>query len=167
MTLTAADVKKAYTARRRKLSPKWQPAERWDTCWEKTAAFLEGNKIDLGTFIEAQFRLKKPFPMPTQLYNTQAMERFMSYQPGTETLEAERRLEVEMGYLETRLALGYPLDWVLGASQDRMSPLFRYCVSVYMGRQDLADDWRELAEDQLRRSPALRDIYASILPEGI
>ena len=169
MTPEAEAVRKAYRLRRHIHQPKWNGSNtRWQVCWEKTANLVREHGFDLDRYIEAQFELKAPFPMPNQLYNQEALNRYELYnkQRIDPTEEILRRLSVELNFLETRLDVGFSLDEILALPKAPLTPLFCYCVAVKFRRSDLAQIFEEPANQHLAHVPAAKSVYRSLLSEG-
>jgi hypothetical protein len=169
VTPEAEAVRNAYRVRRQMQQPKWQGNnDRWQVCWQKAADFIANNELDLEVYVEAQFVYKAPFPMPNQLYSSEALKRYEMYRERVQDPEIEviRRLELELGFLETRLEMGFSLEEILGFPEAPLTPLFCYCAAVIFERGDLAQLFEDVAKQQLARTPAARAIYFSLLSEG-
>lgn len=146
--------------------PKWNGSSpRWKTCWQKTAELIEREGYDLASYMDAQFELKAPFPMPNQLYNSPAIKRYETYRKRQidPAEEAIRRLEIELDFLQTRLDTHFSLEEILAFPGSPLTPLFCYCVAVANRRNDLAEHFVEAAKQQLVRTPVARGIYLSLL----
>lgn len=170
MTPEAEAVRNAYRLRRQMHQPTWNGGDkRWQTCWQKTADFIELHELDLDQYLDAQFELKAPFPMPNQMYSSAALTRSEAYQnqQSDPMEEISRRLDVEMSFLQTRLDIGFSLDEILGFPASPLTPLFCYCVALNFGRGDLAKYFVEGAKKQLARSPKAREVYLALLPEDV
>ena len=168
MTPEAEAARDAYRLRRQMHQPKWNGGDpRWKVCWQKTADFVARHELDMDQYMDAQFELKAPFPMPNQLYSEQALTRHEAYSERSgDPLEAlGRRLDVEMGFLETRKKIGLSIEDILTFPASPLTPLFCYCVALNFGLSELAEQFEEGAKRQLARSPQTREMYRALLPE--
>lgn len=156
----------AYTVRRRMLHPKWSSTnDRWKSCWRKVAELVDSCGYDLEMYMDAQFEMKSPFPQPSQLYSAEAIKRYEAYSksrvpPGD---VAVRRLEMELGFLESRSGLGFSLEEIFSLVASPLSPLFKYTVALLYGRQDIADNYREEAEGYASYRPESVELYNALL----
>lgn len=168
MLIEASQVRDAYKVRRQMHQPNWRPDnKRWKPCWRKTAELLNREEIDLNRWMDAQFDLKAPFPMPNQLYSENARRRYETHQkrqvdPVDSVLTG---LRVELRFLETRLSVGFELEEIMAMRGTPLTPLFCYCVAMQFGRGDLAKLFEESARKQLAATPAAGPIYRGLLPE--
>ena len=169
MTPEAEAVRNAYRLRRQMHQPKWGGSnKRWLGCWQKAADLIAANEYDLEQYMEAQFELKAPFPMPNQLYNSAAVKRYETYNKDqSDPLdEVVRRLEVEMDFLETRMDAGFSLDEVLAFPGSPLTPLFCYCIAGTFKRPDLEAVFEDAAVRQLARTPLAAKVYESLSGGG-
>lgn len=157
----------AYRLRRQMIQPSWGGNERWKICWEKTAELLQQHGIDLDAYLDAQFSLKYPFPMPNHLCTAEAMQRYRLHLKNAVDPQEDimTRVEVEMRFLETRKNLGFELEEILFFPSSPLSPLFCYCVAMAFKRYDLVGEFEEDAKMQLVRQPEAKSIYLKLLED--
>lgn len=168
MTPDAEEVRNAYRLRRQMYQPKWNPSSRWETCWERTATLIALEQLDLSDYMDAQFKLKAPFPMPNQLYSSEALARYKAYRVDNPDPvdDVYRWLEIEMDFFETRLGMGFSIFEVFVIKHSPLSPLFCYCVAVIYGEKELAKMFEERAQAQAASSDVTAKVYRALLPEG-
>ena len=160
--ITAAEVSKKYTEWRRMIHPNYSPHPRWRSDWEKTAEMLNDEKIPVGSFIEAQFRGVRPFPMPNQLAGPKALERYDEISPDVDD-EAVRRFAYEVDYVEVRSKI-LSMHQILSDEPSTLSPVFRYCLAYKFNLHDLVEHLREAALRQLQVNSPSRGIYVQWIP---
>ena len=78
-------------------------------------------------------------------------------------LRAELRGEIRRG--EGRLRQGVPLESVLRAAADQLSPLGRIVLAIRNGRPDLAESWRAAARDQHNACPLYFQTWRGLMPD--
>jgi len=158
-----SEVKRAYTAMRRFLSPRYVPHKRWDTIWDKAAKLLDREDIPVEKYVEIQFDTVVPFPMPNHLLGDKALARYYKAAPD-EYADAVKRFDYEVTHLETRKKF-MSVERILSMEPSTLSPVFRYCVANINGLTRLEDELFETAVIQLKRSTVSRKIYREFIPD--
>lgn len=84
------------------------------------------------------------------------------------THERELRLTIELqqGRVQGRLKAGDTLEEVLNDRHESLSAVFRYAVAHRMGRPDLAERFKEKANEMLLFEPLYTALMGDMLPKG-
>ncbi len=142
--------------------------------WEKIARFVIEKRISPNRFIEAQFRGRSAAPPePGTLCSEFALRVYAGYEAAEiPTLQRLFRHQKEQLFLET--IKFRPLHWpdaqmysaILQNTQVGMSALFRYCVAVQKGVNEVVDLFRTTASIQYLASPTAYDqVWGELIPE--
>jgi len=171
MPVTADQAKKLYVRRRRQDSPKYKPAPRWKTCWEKIATKIESLGCDPVDYIEAQFLYCYPFPHPNTMYSAKAEERYnlflKEHTPSKYSEEVSKSFAFMVEFLESRVNIGFKKDDILSSRSNNFTPLFRYAMAGFLGL-DMSkfEEYREAALEEYRMHPAITSTYAQYMGDA-
>lgn len=159
----AIAVREAYARYRRMEAPNWRPSARWDHCWERTAELIKELGMDASSFMARQFT-HTPKIMPNMLYGAVARRRAVIAEKSAVTPQenTERRFEYEIGYLQSRLEIGFSVESVLSDSTPGLTSLFRYCVARLYNFPAIAAAKCERAKLQLQSDAHVGQCYRQV-----
>lgn len=91
-----------------------------------------------------------------------------SYEAFSVTHERELTLTISLqqGRVQGRLRAGDTLEEILNDTHESLSAVFRYAVAHRMGRPDLAERFKEKANEMLLFEPLYTKLMGSMLPKG-
>ena len=158
----AKQVRDLYIRHRRRIHPNYKPHPRWKGMWVKIAALLLKHGIPPAEYINIQFTVTPPFPMPNHLAGAQALKMYKEH-AGDSYAHMERRFIYEVGHFMAHLRVQTP-QRILNTDPSTLSVTFRYCMAYRFNMKELCEELHDQALQHLMLDPNCYTCYEKYLP---
>ena len=161
-------LKDAYAKMRRRWRPDFRGVpERHDKQLRPVAEILvkaNGNPYGYVHYLFDLLTRNNPDVYINQLSSKTLACEYLSQRPNE-----RRRLELQTylmaNAVKTKLANGFPLEFVVTSEFMELTPIFRYAVAISNNRPDLASRYEDDAKRMLEFEPMYKELLGEWLPE--